>query len=79
MIETVKYIPIHVWHTMHHVNNIRVDGKARGIVRFKVDGTATSQAGEYVTERNTTETVTVTEDRARQIRDDLTKLLEDDE
>lgn len=61
--------------TDFHPESVEVSGKVRNGVRFKLKGTQTWREGKYTNERNTTETIVVSEARAKKIRDDLDEML----
>lgn len=58
-------------------SSIEVAGPARHGVRLKLKGTKSWSEGEYTNERNTSKTITVSEHRAKEIRDDLDEILDD--
>lgn len=58
-----------------HPESVTVAGKTRNGVRLKLTGTSSSRGGQYTNERNASKTITVSEHRAKEIRDDLDEIL----
>lgn len=61
-----------------NVNRIEVAGSTRNGVELRLKGSKSWKEGKYRNERNASETITVSESTARQIRDDLNDALSDD-
>lgn len=60
-----------------NAHSIEFAGTTRNGVRFRLIGTVSHRDGEYTNERNASKTITVSEQRAREIRDDLDEVLSD--
>jgi hypothetical protein len=58
--------------------SVEVVGKTRNGVKLKLKGTESWQEGQYTNERNASKDITISEHKARQIRDALDEILDDD-
>lgn len=57
--------------------SIEIVGKVRNGVKIKLTGTQSWKEGQYTNERNASKTITISEHRARKIRDGLDEVLND--